>query len=292
MKSATSTLYQQLKSQPGIFMPDLKEPNFFSDDEVWERGFGWYSGLFASASGTDICGEASTHYTKLPTYPSTIERMVTVAPTAKLIYIIRDPVDRLVSQYVHQWSEREIRCDIDKAIIAHRELIDYSRYAYQIRGYLEAFGPDSVLITFFEHLKSNPQMVLERIADLIGYSGSPEWQSDQPADNVSNTRVRRFPFDEYLVRSPAATLLRQALVPKAVRRQVRRHLTMRSRPELSGESLKRLNEEFCEDLKELACLLNCGIDVDCADATTVYNRIEESALVSKPFEHIPAGSPW
>ena len=103
MKSATSTLYEQLQRQPGIFLPELKEPNFFSDQ--YARGWDWYAGLFAEARASDIVGEASTHYTKLPTYPETVSRMWDHLPDAHLIYVMRDPIDRLVSQYIHQLKE-------------------------------------------------------------------------------------------------------------------------------------------------------------------------------------------
>ena len=69
MKSATSTLHNQLGAQSSIFMSSPKEPNFFSDDDIYNQGLSWYSGLFSDANGSDICGESSTHYTKLPDYP-------------------------------------------------------------------------------------------------------------------------------------------------------------------------------------------------------------------------------
>ena len=105
MKSATSTLHNQLSAQPGIFMSTPKEPNFFSDDEIYSRGLSWYKGLFSDAKPDDICGESSTHYTKLPDYPDTIARLKSAVPQPKLIYVMRHPIDRLVSHYIHQWSE-------------------------------------------------------------------------------------------------------------------------------------------------------------------------------------------
>ena len=76
MKSATTTLHEQLARQPGIFMSRPKEPNFFSDDAIYARGWGWYSSLFQAADLGSLRGESSTHYTKLPTFPRTVERMV------------------------------------------------------------------------------------------------------------------------------------------------------------------------------------------------------------------------
>jgi hypothetical protein len=94
MKSATSTLHEQLKQQPGFFMSEEKEPNFFSNDEIYANGLDWYSSLFSNAAPGDLCGESSTHYTKLTTYPHTVARMKAALPHVKLIYMIRHPIDR------------------------------------------------------------------------------------------------------------------------------------------------------------------------------------------------------
>ncbi len=55
MKCATSTLHQQLAYQPDFFMTELKEPNFFSNDEIYEKGMGWYLSLFAPTQNRQIC---------------------------------------------------------------------------------------------------------------------------------------------------------------------------------------------------------------------------------------------
>ena len=149
MKSATSTLHNQLGAQSGVFMSTPKEPNFFSDDEVYSQGIGWYSGLFSDADVEDICGESSTHYTKLPDYPDTIQRLKAAVPQPKLIYVMRDPIDRLISHYMHQWSQGVISCDIDQAIDDYPELIDYSCYGLQIKPLLwRPLAPEAVLPLF------------------------------------------------------------------------------------------------------------------------------------------------
>ena len=84
MKSATTTLHEQLARQPGFFMSRPKEPNFFSDDAMYARGWGWYSSLFRPAREADLRGESSTHYTKLPDYPRTVDRMVRDLPAAQV----------------------------------------------------------------------------------------------------------------------------------------------------------------------------------------------------------------
>jgi hypothetical protein len=276
MKSATSSLYHQLRRQPGVYMPDLKEPNFFSDDDVFSRGARWYENLFESASPDDLCGEASTHYTKLPTYPRTLARLHEALADVRLVYVMRNPVDRLVSQYVHQWSEGEISCGIDEAIVRYPELVDYSRYAFQIAPYVETFGRGAVLPVFFENLKADSQVELERICRFLGYRGSPEWQPDLKPDNVSSKRVRRFPLYGLLVDLQLAVRLRRMLVPKPVRTFIRRQFTMGERPRLSAESLAVLDAKFSEDLSRLSGLFGCGSLPDRGGVGVRYDWIRKA----------------
>jgi hypothetical protein len=105
MKSGTSTLAAQLSEQGGIFMATPKEPNFFSDDDIFARGLDWYAALFEAADPGDLKGEASTHYTKLPTYPETLDRARAVLEAPRLVYMIRNPIDRAVSHFIHEWSQ-------------------------------------------------------------------------------------------------------------------------------------------------------------------------------------------
>lgn len=199
MKCATSSLHEQLALQPGIFMTELKEPNFFSNDEQYAQGMEWYLSHFASAKSDEICGESSTHYTKLPTYPQTIDRIRQHFPDVKLIYVMRHPIDRLVSQYIHEWTQRFITVDINQAVTQHPELIAYSQYSMQLKPYFETFGQERVLPVFFERTIAHPQEELERICQFIGYKGKPVWNDELNAQNVSKERMRKSGWRDFLV---------------------------------------------------------------------------------------------
>jgi Sulfotransferase domain len=263
MKSATSTIYEQLSRQPGIFLPELKEPNFFSDDRQYARGLDWYEGLFNAAQASDLLGEASTHYTKLPTYPQTIARMRDCLDHPRLIYVMRHPVDRMISQYVHQWSEGEIHCGLDEAVTRYPELTAYSCYARQLAPFIEAYGKAAILPVFFDRLKVSPQQELERICRFIGYSGTAQWETDLSRSNVSAERVRKFPFYNLLVDHPIAAGLRRGLVPKAVRTKVRQFFSMTDRPVLGETTRQNLENVFDKDLAILGGWL--GIELDCSN---------------------------
>jgi Sulfotransferase family len=261
MKSATTSLQEQLAEQPGIFMCAPKEPNFFSDDRQYAKGMRWYSSLFNEAPKGNLLGEASTHYTKLPTHPNTIGRLMEHLPNARFVYVMRHPVDRLVSHYIHEWSMGEYYCGIDNAIDKYPELISYGCYALQLEPYLEAFGHAAVLPVFFDHLLSEPQVELERICRFIGYQGQPVWKQDLKPDNVSSERIRRFPGHQLLVESGPATWLRRKFIPQALRDVVKMKLRMDKRPVLNKDIQARLEAEFDHDLKRLGKWL--GADLDC-----------------------------
>ena len=262
MKCGTSSLHEQLARQPGLFMCAPKEPNYFSDDDVFARGADWYAKLFADAPAGALKGDASTHYAKLPTYPHTVERLAGTAPDAKFIYVMRDPLDRLVSHYIHLWSEGATAAPIDEAVVRHSELVDYGRYAYQLTPWLDRFGASRILPVFFERMTAAPDAELQRIAAFLGAPAPVAWREDVKPSNVSAKRIRKFPFYDLIVESRAATALRRAVVPKALRNSVKARLRMRDRPALSDAARARLAAVFDEDLARLGALL--GVELSCA----------------------------
>ena len=263
MKCATSTIHDQLASQSGISMSDPKEPNFFSDACQWEKGMGWYESLFAEMPGADLKGESSTHYTKGPTYPQCAQRVHDHLAGAKLVYVMRDPVDRIVSQYIHEWSQHVIEdgCSIDEAIRRYPILVEYSKYAMQLEPYVELFGADAILPVFFERWMREPQAELERIAEHIGYAGEVTWH-DEHAKNVSSARQRRGPMLNAVLDIGIVQRARRTLMPEALRSKIRSRWSMNERPELSAESVAYLHEQLDPDLKILGDRL--GMELSCA----------------------------
>jgi len=264
MKCATSTIHDQLARQPGISMSDPKEPNFFSDPDNWAMGTKWYESLFASMPSADLKGESSTHYTKRPTYPKCARRVHEFLPDAKLIYVMRDPIERIVSQYIHEWSMHEIidGCSINEAIHRYPMLVDYSKSAMQLEPYIEFFGIDAILPVFFERVMQVPQSELERIASHIGYPGKVRWHEDD-AKNVSSQRQRRNPVLNKLLDVRLIQMARRSLLPESLRQKIRSRWTMNERPTLSPESISFLQEQLNPDLAILGGLL--GIELNCSN---------------------------
>lgn len=262
MKCGTSTLAAQLGAQAGIFLTTPKEPNFFSDDAVFAKGLPWYEALFDAAASDDLKGEASTHYTKLPAHPDTVARMKTVLQAPRLVYMVRDPVARAVSHFIHEWTERRMTGDLEQAITTYSELTDFGLYAKQITPFVEAYGKEAICLTSLELLKADPQRELARVAQHIGYSGSPIWHDDILAQNVSSERIRKMPFHAILMDNPVARGLRRTLVPQALRTRLARARQMNERPKLSTRAQAELRARFAEDQAHLSELFPDVLDFD------------------------------
>jgi len=275
MKCATTTLHDQLTRQPGVFMSTPKEPNFFSDDANWKRGIGWYASLFADAPAGSVRGESSTHYTKLPEHPRTVARFAEHLPDAKLIYVMRDPVARAVSQYIHEWSEGRISEPIDEAIERYARLMDYSRYAMQLGPWMDRFGPGRVLPVFFERMTASPQEEFGRVCRFIGID-SGRWVEGTAPSNVSSRRMRRSPVRDAILDIGVVRTLRRTLLPERLRERIKSRWRMSERPELSPERLRWVRDRLDPDIERLGGML--GLALDCAtfrDAVLAPGRSPE-----------------
>jgi hypothetical protein len=297
MKSATTTLHEQLARQPGLFMSRPKEPNFFSDNENYTRGWKWYSSLFRPAKGTDLCGESSTHYSKLPTYPRTVDRMMRDLPRLKLLYLMRHPIDRLISQYVHEITTGRITTGIGEAVDQHPELIDYSRYSMQLQPYLDAYGFENILPVFFSRLVNHSQAEFERIGRFLNLPGPLTWDASLKAQNAGLERLRPSPIRDVLVQAPVLTTLRKRIVPQQWSQSLKGLWRARiDRPVLTPAMTERLREVFDADLAQLGSWL--GIQVNCGNFHKVtvarpYDWVEARNLSNNPWtsrtfpDHVP-----
>src|SRR5438067_3804457 len=145
-KAGTTSLHRYLDLHPEIFMSRMKELQLFSRDD-WRDRLGWYREQFPSA--VPVRGEASPVYSMHPWFPSVPERIHEVIPDARLIYLVRDPVERLVAQYVEFYALHLEDRPIEEALSDYdspsNRFVMASRYALQLDRFREFF-PDSQII--------------------------------------------------------------------------------------------------------------------------------------------------
>ena len=165
MKCGTTTLAEILSNHPDVCFCRKKEPHFFSKNANWQNCLEEYKNLY-QPSGQQICGEASTTYTFFPKYNACPE-LYKFNPHLKLIYIMRNPVDRVVSQYLHCYSRGYTSLPLEEAILANPGYINLARYFIQIRPYLELFGKQQIMLLTLEEFLANKSKTLSKIANFL-----------------------------------------------------------------------------------------------------------------------------
>ncbi|OQK17033.1 hypothetical protein AU255_03805 [Methyloprofundus sedimenti] len=179
-KSATTTLAELLSMHPRICLGEQKEPEFFSHDDHFSLGFKHYSENYKYASKEDIIIDASTSYSRSPQFPLSAQRIYHFNPQAKIIYVLRNPIDRSYSHYVHRYSKelypnQPFNISFSEFVKQEPVCLDSSLYQYQLACYLKYFDSDSIHIVFTEDIKENQFKCLENVCSFIGVEYQPEW---------------------------------------------------------------------------------------------------------------------
>ena len=173
MKAGTTTLYAYLAQHPQIYMCQRKEPGFFSRNENYAKGMDWYRQLYTEAAPDQLCGEASTCYTRQLEFPSTAARIAKHIPDAKLIYLVRHPVERAYSHYVHLMAQRwttECRAPLplSSALQEYPTIVDTSKYSSQLERYLTYFSRKNLMVIVLDDLAANPEASVAAAHSFLG----------------------------------------------------------------------------------------------------------------------------
>jgi hypothetical protein len=191
-KSGTTTLWAHLREHPEIWMPPSKEVPFFSDEGRYRRGLDWLmTRFFAEAPADAVLGKASPQYMGgKPALPPQLisERIRSCLPGVKLIAILRDPIDRAISDFrmnARMGREEQPFHRVAAELLEERAL-ESARWAepeaksYLVEGeygrilgpYLAAFPSEQVLVLFMEDLERDPARLLRRVFAFIGVDPS------------------------------------------------------------------------------------------------------------------------
>jgi hypothetical protein len=180
-KCGTTTLSHHLGLHPDVAMTPGKDLRFFSVDRNWERGREWYERQFPDDA--PVRGEASPSYTGHPFFPDVPERMAGLIPDARLVYIVRDPIDRIESNYwmdVHVGERRPLAELV--ADPADSWLVARSRYHFQLERYRVHFPDETILVLDMDDLARDPAATMARVFAFVGVDPtftSPEFGAAQ-----------------------------------------------------------------------------------------------------------------
>ena len=277
MKSATTSLHNYLDMHPDIFMTKnpWKEPHFFVEENNWKKGFDWYHSLFEEAKNEKYLGESSTDYTKMPHYAGVPERIKTYCPNAKIIYIMRDPIERAISQY---WWEVEYSAEgrrMPVAILNNDWILDGSKYAFQLMPYINLFGAENVFTLTTEELVASPKDTMNRIFTWLNVDTDQNLlEKEYKAYNPSAKKVNRI-MGSGLFSHLKGTIFWELLKKIAparspLRSNLRRLLTkpVEKNDQDRDETIALLRPIMLEQVKELSVLLGREFP----EWTTLYGK--------------------
>jgi hypothetical protein len=168
MKSGTTSLYRDITGHPDVFMSTPKELHFYVADRNWSQGVDWYAEQFAGANGAKAIGEASVTYTQMPFRDGVPERMAALTPDARIIYIVRHPVERMLSHYRHNLGNGRESRPPEAAFNRRSNYQAISRYAMQLRHYLDHFSREQFLVVPAERYFSAQEEVVRAVWRHIG----------------------------------------------------------------------------------------------------------------------------
>lgn len=169
MKAGTYSLHHYLNRHPQIEMSQRrKEVNYFVEGFNAHRGVDWYRAFWPL--GKPLRGESSTRYSMRDRHPGVAERIHALLPQVKLIYVVRDPVRRLYSQYVHEVDDNQESRSFEALLDApDRALaLNNSRYHYQLQAYLAHFPASAIHVVCFEELVADPAPVMDAVFRFLG----------------------------------------------------------------------------------------------------------------------------
>ena len=198
-KSGTSSLFNYLAEHPEIAPSSKKETQFFSEIDVFEKGFDYYRSLWSwDRKSHRIALEATPNYTRV-THQNLLNAAATIAELQqqwdlkfKFIYIMRDPIARIESHYTHleAWGQEPGVKPYAEGI--EDEIIDVSKYAMQLDEYYQRFQSDHILLLNFEDLTDNPALVLRKVCRFLEIDDRYQFKTLNKIYNSNQSRKKVF----------------------------------------------------------------------------------------------------
>ena len=268
-RCGTSSLHAWLHAIPGIYMSRIKEPNFFSRQVIADdnplvkpiRDERVYLRLFSGAGDAKLRGEASPNYLE---DPGAAELIARIAPDAKVIVSLRDPVERLHSTYLMLRNNLpgmgSFRQEIERglagqenpslSVVAPRTGL----YAGQVERYRRVFGDSRFLVLMFEELMADIPATLGKVLDFLGIEHDVSAFSEPGQRQHAEVRG---PLVRYLFGNRLVSRAAESLVPYRLRKAVRNAILVKQvpKPQIEPSDREFLVRYYRDDVGRLQALL-------------------------------------
>jgi hypothetical protein len=278
-RSGTTAIHSYLRQCPDIFLPSVKEPNFFAYEgmnlDVTGPGAEFinnsvtdlaaYNALFADAGPNAIKGEASPLYLYEPNAPENMARHV---PNAKIVVILRNPIEQAFSHYLYARKLAiEVEPDFTKALMKEADrlsrgwqpLFGYSqfpRYGSQLKRWMKHFDPEQFFIRTYDDFTADPKTVMQDMVRFVGVTTPfvPDMSKKLNAGGVPKSTA----FQDFLMRPNAVTGAIGMVVPQKTRLAIRDWLAgfnVRKEIEMTENAREILRERLAAEIMDTGRLL-------------------------------------
>lgn len=256
-KTGTTSLDFYLSLHPEIHMARPKEPRFFIDAPEpvgrWHRGLDWYRGLFRSEKR--ICGEASPTYSNWSAKQGVFERMHSVVPDARILFVVRERFARLRSSYLMNVRYRGLEDSFADFVQKNQWALEASMYGQRMQDLLRFYERKRLLVLEAEELEQRREETLHSIFEFLGVDAG--FHSPLFRHKRHDSRFHKYPnaLGRKILRHPATRMLEQKL-PPAVFYHLRNGwnwVFAGKRPETMLDPLlhENLSEKFLRDTEAL-----------------------------------------
>ena len=220
-KAGTTSLLEYLRQHPDIFFPELKELNFFVRDDVYAEGQRSLDAFYAGLGSQRLVGAAQVH---MMVIPESLDRFYAHNPQARVMAILRHPVDRAYSAYWFarrrgtercQTFEQALELEPQRAGGSYQERTEFTylghgHYHEQLMPWVERFGRERVLVLLQDDLKADAQALVARVVAWLGLHPLAT------SLDLSRKNVAGLPRHAWLAR----LLVDETLLPKRVYRKL------------------------------------------------------------------------
>ncbi|NEP83179.1 MAG: sulfotransferase domain-containing protein [Okeania sp. SIO3B3] len=250
-KGGSIALGRYLDYHPEIAMQSPSEElDFFSEN--WDKGLSWYESHFQNS--TKLQGERSPHYTYTHIWPHTAERMHSILPNIKLLYGVRDPIERLISHYVHIDTHGKYSIPLEEFVL-NPDYYKTGCYFAHLSKFLQYYDRSQILVFPSEALHKNRQATLQTIFNFLGVA--PDFYDEKMDQRIHvSTPMAKIPAPIAYTLSFVRKNNIQAMFPSSLRKQVHKWVhNLRKpadgKPTLPPEIRQQLVDIYTDDVAAL-----------------------------------------
>ena len=267
-KAGTTSLYKYLNQHQDVVMSSVKEPNYFSNEELESQDLYYasknitdekdYHSLFQANGEKKKLGEASVSYLF---YPKVSKRIFTYNKDAKIIIILRNPVDRAYSHYKMDFRLGFVKRDFEDLVLNnnkegslfYQQYIDLGLYHQQVKSYIDEFGSTNVCVMFYEDLKKDRATFVNNIFSFLNLKSDSNinFNLKYNKSKLPSNNFMRYLYSISLVRKTASFLFNERLI-----NFINKNFFRESNQEIESKVRHKLNQVFLNDIFMLEKLLN------------------------------------